>query len=84
VMLLPLNRGSGLIVTEVQPQSPAEAAGLLVGDVITTWKGKGVSHPGEVAQGIRQEPIGSKVTIGVLRAGAGKELDVVVGERPRS
>jgi len=84
VMLMPLTRGSGLIVTEVQPQSPAEAAGLLVGDVITTWKGQSVSHPGEVAQGIRQEPIGSKVTIGVSRAGAGKELDVVVGERPRS
>jgi S1-C subfamily serine protease len=83
VMLMPLNRGSGLIVTEVQPQSPAEAAGLLVGDVITTWKGQGVSHPSEVARGIRQEPVGSKVTIGVSRAGAGKELDVVVGERPR-
>jgi S1-C subfamily serine protease len=84
VMLMPLNRGSGLIVTEVQPQSPAEAAGLLVGDVITTWNGQGVSHPSEVARGIRQEPVGSKVTIGVSRAGAGKELDVVVGERPRS
>jgi S1-C subfamily serine protease len=84
VMLLPLNRGPGLIVTEVRPQSPADAAGLLVGDVITTWKGQSVSHPGEVARNIRQEPIGSKVTIGILRGGAGKELDVVVGERPRS
>lgn len=84
VMLLPLSRGPGLIVTEVQPLSPAEAAGLLVGDVITTWKGHSVSHPREVAQGIRQEPIGSKVTIGVSRAGVGREVDVVVGERPRS
>ena len=84
VMLLPLTRGAGVIATEVQPQSPADVAGLLVGDVITSWKGQSISHPREIARGIRQEPIGSKVTIGVSRAGEGRELDVIIGERPRS
>ena len=39
--LQPLRRGEGgLIAVEVAEDGPAAAAGLLVGDIVTTWEGE--------------------------------------------
>ena len=41
--LQPLRRGqTGLIAVEVAEGGPAAAAGLLVGDIVTTWDGEAV------------------------------------------
>jgi len=54
--------------------SPAAAAGLKTGDVITSFNGRSVSSWSELTGLIRSTPPGSTVTIGVDRGGQPVEL----------
>jgi S1-C subfamily serine protease len=83
VMLHPVGTGAGAIVLGVEAKSPAEKAGLLVGDVITTWNGEAVSSVGNIAQRLAAGTLDSTVKLGVLRAGNARDIDVTLGERPR-
>ncbi len=57
----------GAVVTEVEPGSPADSAGLQEGDVITTFDGKAVTSADQLATAIQAEAPGRKVTIGLYR-----------------
>jgi serine protease Do len=72
----------GLLVTGVVEGSPAEAAGLLIGDVIVALDGNVVEEPEALVTLLRAEPAagGSKLT--VLRAGDAREVPIKIGERP--
>ena len=72
----------GLLVNQVSRQSPADAAGLLVGDVIVAFDGEPV-HDGEaLVTRLRGNRIGKAVPITVLRGAAAVDVSVTVGERP--
>jgi S1-C subfamily serine protease len=81
VMLHPV--GEGAIVLGVEEQSPAAKAGLLVGDVITTWDGEPVSSVGGLASRLAAGKVNASVKLGVLRGGNASDIDVILGERPR-
>jgi S1-C subfamily serine protease len=83
VMLHPVGTGAGAIVLGVEEKSPAEKAGLLVGDVITTWNGETVGSVGDMAQRLAAGTLNSTVKLGVLRAGNARDIEVSLGERPR-
>jgi membrane-associated protease RseP (regulator of RpoE activity) len=55
--------------TKGNAKSPAELAGLRVGDTITGFDGKPMSTWTQLGNAIRQAPVGSVATITVLRAG---------------
>jgi membrane-associated protease RseP (regulator of RpoE activity) len=55
--------------TKGNAKSPAELAGLRVGDTITSFDGKPMSTWTQLGNAIRQAPVGSVATITVLRAG---------------
>ena len=74
----------GVIVVEVEPSSPAQQAGFVVGDIITTWGGEPVHATGDVARRLGTDSIGQGTTIGILRGGVALEISVTVGERPRA
>jgi S1-C subfamily serine protease len=76
--------GPGVIVVEVEATSPAEQAGFVVGDIITTWDGEPIRTAFDVARRLGTDSIGENATIGVLRGGAALEVPVRVGERPRT
>jgi S1-C subfamily serine protease len=84
VMLHPVGQGSGAIVLNVENESPAAKAGLLVGDVLTTWDGEDVNSVGGVANRLVASTVNSKVKLGVLRGGNATDIEVTLGERPRS
>jgi S1-C subfamily serine protease len=74
-------QGSALLITSVQPDSPAEKAGLVLGDAILAFEGSPLRHPGELLPLLEEERIGKEVTLSVLRGGEVKEIRVTVGAR---
>ena len=60
----------GAIVTQVQPGSPANVAGLQQGDIITTFAGKAVTGADQLQQTIQGDHPGQSVKIGVYRGQA--------------
>lgn len=59
----------GAFVSQVMPNSSAAKAGIKAGDVITTLNGKPISSFAALRAQVGTMPIGSKVTLGLLRDG---------------
>jgi S1-C subfamily serine protease len=76
-----LGQASALIVLSVQPESPAAAAGLLLGDVLLKAGDETLTHPGALLPALDEERVGQQAAFEVLRAGRTLSLAVVVGER---
>ena len=74
----------GLLVNQVSRQSPADAAGLLVGDVIVAFDGEPVHDGEELVTRLRGNRIGKAVPVTVLRGASAVDVSVTVGERPNS
>jgi S1-C subfamily serine protease len=79
---LNLTTATGVMVVNVEIDSPADRAGLLLGDVLVTLAGVGVGEPGDV-RGILNQPgrIGKTVPMQAIRGGTLVELTVTIGER---
>ncbi len=75
-------RRGGLIVTEVEAGSPAERAGLLLGDVLLAVGGEAVEDIEGLMAALSEERAGKDVAVRVLRAGQAQEVPVTLGERP--
>ena len=78
----PSGTGRGILVASIDPDEPAARAGLLVGDIVTTWNAKPVDRVREVMRFLGSDSIGNTVNLGLLRGGAPTTLKVVIGERP--
>ena len=78
----PNERDQALLVVGVTNNSPAAAAGVLVGDVLTEFDGHAIESPEDLLDLLLGDRVGRKVTLKVLRGGAAAELTVAVGERP--
>ena len=69
----------GAFVSQVMPNSSAAKAGIKAGDVITSLNGKPISSFAALRAEVGSMPIGSKVTLGLLRDG--KAVNVGLGLR---
>lgn len=76
-----LNQEVGLLVVAVEPQGPAEKAGLLQGDTLTRLNGEAVGGLEGLFSALRKLEVGSRHTLTVVRAGEVREFPVTVGER---
>jgi S1-C subfamily serine protease len=72
----------GLLVTAIVDNSPADAAGLLVGDLILAFAGERIEDPESLATLLRGDHIGHAVTLSVLRGVKRQDVAVTIGERP--
>ncbi len=75
----------GVTVTDVTPDTPADKAGLQLGDVILRVNDKAVGGLQDLRVYIAQMAPGSKVTLTISRDGKERVLDVTLGkldERP--
>jgi S1-C subfamily serine protease len=77
-----VNGEHGLLVLAVAPGSPAAAAGVLVGDVLTALDDKAVSSPDDVLDALGGTPAGRAAVLRLLRGGKLVNVAVTVGERP--
>jgi len=74
----------GILVNQVMPKSPAEAAGLKAGDLILSVDRKPVKDPRELQRIIADAEIGKRIELIILREKAKREVTVQVGEMPAS
>jgi serine protease Do len=75
--------GSGVTISSVVPGSPADQAGLKVGDTITTVDGKKVTKGSELVADIASRKPGSKVALGFLRNGKQQDTSVTIADRAK-
>src|ERR1700682_675987 len=75
--------GSGVTVSSVVAGSPADQAGLKVGDTITSVDSKKVSKGSELVADIASRKPGSKVTLGFLRNGKTQDTAVTIADRAK-
>jgi S1-C subfamily serine protease len=73
----------GLLVSQIVAGSPAEAGGVLVGDLIVAFDGETIQEPDDLVTRLRGNKLGKAVPLTVVRGTASQELVVTVGERPR-
>jgi S1-C subfamily serine protease len=71
----------GVLVIMVESDSPADRAGLLVGDVIVAAGGNSVTEPQDIAELLGAERVGATLPLSVVRGGERRTIDVTVGER---
>jgi S1-C subfamily serine protease len=72
---------AGLLITAVADASPADTAGLLVGDVIVRFAGEPVSEPESLLTLLRGDHIGRPVAVSLVRGAERQEIAVTIGER---
>jgi len=77
---LRLQEGKGLVVTQVQPGSAAERAGLRKDDVITHFNGTEVNDPNTFRNQVASTGPGTGVTLTVMRGGAQQQVRATLGE----
>jgi S1-C subfamily serine protease len=73
----------GLLITGLVEGSPADEAGLLVGDVIVGFEGDVVQEPDQLVMKLRGDRVGKTVALALLRGGTSSDVHVTVGERRR-
>jgi serine protease Do len=79
-----LDKSSGAVISQVTPGSPAERAGLRVGDVITGFDGRAVNSASELQVATAECAPGSGVQLAIERNGAPRTVEVTVGEYHRN
>src|ERR1700676_5328593 len=75
--------GSGITISSVVAGSPADQAGLKVGDTITTLDGKKVSKGDDLVSEIASRKPGSKVKLGFIRNGKQEDTTVTIADRAK-
>ena len=74
---------SAVVVAGVEPSSPADRAGLVVGDVLLGVGGQPVTGADDLIRLLTGDTIGRKVEVDVLREGARRRLALTPEERQR-
>ncbi len=71
------------IVLEVESESPAHKAGIVIGDILIALAGHPVARLEDVHSQLHGEAIGKPLALKFVRGGAAQEVNIVVGERTR-
>jgi len=74
---------SGLLISNVAGNSPADNGGLLIGDVIVGFDGEAIEDAESLVTRLRGNKVGTAVPITVIRGTSVVDVSVTVTERPR-
>ena len=72
---------SGLLLVSVESGSPAEAGGLMVGDILVGINQQAVPDHDALMVHLSGETVGKPIAVQLLRGGKPMELTITVGER---
>ena len=73
---------SGAQIASVKSGSPAAAAGLKGGDVVTAFDGGTITSPDDLTAAVAAKRPGDKVSVTYVRSGSTKTTQVTIGTRP--
>ena len=78
------DREGGALVDSIEPDSPAETAGLRPGDVVVGLDGRAVDTARDVTRAVADMAPGTTLTLGYLRdGGSGATVTLALAEQPR-
>ena len=77
-----LKKAEGILVSEVQKDSPASSAGLQRDDIILRLNGEALEDVSDLRNRVALLPPDSKATLDILRDGREKKVQVTIGEQP--
>lgn len=76
------NIPQGIYIDEIEKDSPAEKAGLQVGDIITKFEDKEVKSVNELNREKNTHNIGDKVNLTIIRNNEEQKIEVTLAETP--
>ena len=76
-----LGQKTGLLIVSAEPNSPASAAGLTLGDTIVTLDGEKVRDHDDLLALLSGDRVGTAVPVGIVRGGQVQPMQVTIGER---
>jgi len=74
-------QSTGLLIVGLEPLSPAEKGGLLVGDILVGLKGYAISDHDELMANLTRDVVGSPTPVDVLRGGLPQIINIMIEER---
>jgi S1-C subfamily serine protease len=78
---LGLSQRTGLVVVGVEPGSPADKSGLLLGDIVVSFAGQAIADPRDLQTALGTATVDTATNATIIRGGERKELSVTPGER---
>ncbi len=75
--------GAGVTIASVVAGSPADQAGMKVGDTITSVDGRKITKGNDLVADIASRKPGSKVVLGFLRNGKAQDATVTIADRAK-
>ncbi len=77
-----LNQETGLLFISVEPGSPADQAGLLLGDTLVGLEGQPLRQMDDLMTLLSGDRVGQAVSVRIVRGGKIQDVSVTIGERP--
>ena len=78
---LPNGGDRGLLLVGIEAQGPADAAGLMIGDIILAIGGEPVTDLDELRAVLDGGAVGTDATVALLRGGQRQEITLSIGEQ---
>jgi serine protease Do len=77
-----MKKPQGALVSKILPKSPAEAAGLQIGDIIVEYNGQEIASSAVLPPMVGMTKIGETAMLKVLRQGSAKDVQIKIGVLP--
>jgi serine protease Do len=77
-----MKKPEGALISRVLPKSPAEAAGLQVGDIIIEFNGEEITTSSSLPPMVGITKVGETARVKIIRHGEEKEVPVAIGTLP--
>ncbi|HEY9642967.1 MAG TPA: trypsin-like peptidase domain-containing protein [Coleofasciculaceae cyanobacterium] len=74
--------GGGVMIVSLEAGSPAEQAGILMGDILVALGDQPIGDLGDVQMMLDPDRVGHSLTAKLVRGGAFTEVTITIGERP--
>ena len=71
---------TGLYITQVDPGSPAEAVGVMPGDILVTMDGAGIASMEDLNAALYAHQVGDRMILSVYRNGLQADVEVTLTE----